>query len=154
MQRRQLLAASLASPLLTSSAPVSKEDAEAALESTRSRLGEPFNLLYAPHFGMFRQHGGKSLIDQLKFMYDEGFRAIEDNGMAGRGAKTQEEIGNFLRDHDMTMGVFVGHGEFNKSTFVLPHAEAHARIEKDMRKAVEVAARVGAKWFTVVPGNS
>ena len=40
-----------------------------------------FNLKYAPHFGMFKHHSGSSIIDQLKFMNDQGFSAFEDNGM-------------------------------------------------------------------------
>ncbi len=43
-----------------------------------------FNLNYAPHDGMFKNHGGNDFIDQIKYMYDQGFRGIEDNGMSGR----------------------------------------------------------------------
>ena len=43
-----------------------------------------FKLLYAPHFGQFRHHAGQNPIDQLKFMADQGFRAMEDNGMMGQ----------------------------------------------------------------------
>ena len=32
---------------------------------------------FAPHFGMFRNHAGNDHVDQLKFMHDEGFRALE-----------------------------------------------------------------------------
>ena len=35
-----------------------------------------FKLKYAPHFGMFQHHAGKDLADQLKFMADQGFRAM------------------------------------------------------------------------------
>ena len=35
-----------------------------------------FNLKYAPHFGMFKNHAGKDPIDQLNFMADQGFTAI------------------------------------------------------------------------------
>ena len=49
-----------------------------------SATGEPFNLLYAPHFGMFKESAGEDFVDQIKFMYDAGFRAMEDNGMKGR----------------------------------------------------------------------
>ena len=55
-----------------------------------------FNLKYAPHFGMFKSHAGSGIIDQLKFMSDQGFSAFEDNGMKNRDTKTQEKIGNFL----------------------------------------------------------
>ena len=34
----------------------------------------------APHIGMFENNVGKNPIDQLKFMADQGFTAVEDNG--------------------------------------------------------------------------
>src|SRR5687768_15167542 len=43
-----------------------------------------FHLKYAPHFGQFESHAGKDLIDQLKYMADQGFTAVEDNGLLGR----------------------------------------------------------------------
>ena len=46
-----------------------------------SELANKYNLNYAPHFGMFKNIAGNDLIDQLKFMHDQGFMAIEDNGM-------------------------------------------------------------------------
>lgn len=66
-----------------------------------------FNLNYAPHFGMFSHLAGNDLIDQIKFMADVGFTAIEDNGMMGRSPETQERIGNELARQGMDMGVFV-----------------------------------------------
>ena len=70
---------------------------------------DAFNLKYAPHFGMFKSHSGNGIIDQLKFMSDQGFSAFEDNGMKNRDTKTQEKIGNFLINNDMQMGIFVAH---------------------------------------------
>jgi hydroxypyruvate isomerase len=46
--------------------------------------GQPFNLNYATHDGMFRNSAGDNFVDQIKFAYDQGFRSIEDNGMAKR----------------------------------------------------------------------
>ncbi len=111
-----------------------------------------FGLRYAPHFGMFRASGGPALTDQLRFMADEGFTALEDNGLPRRDVKVQEEIGRTLEDLGMTMGVFVAHADFQRPTFVRPPAEVRDQIDKAMRAAVEVAKRVGTKWCTVVPG--
>jgi hypothetical protein len=33
---------------------------------------------------MFENSAGKDVVDQLKFMADNGFTALEDNGMMGR----------------------------------------------------------------------
>ena len=41
----------------------------------------PFKLKYAPGFGMFREHAGTDLVDNIKFCYDQGFRAMFDNGL-------------------------------------------------------------------------
>ena len=51
-----------------------------------------FKLKYAPSLGMFREHAGKDPIDQLKFMADQGFRAMFDNGLMNRPPQVQEAI--------------------------------------------------------------
>ena len=51
-----------------------------------------FNLKYAPHFGMFNNMAGNDSMDQLRFIYDQGFRAFEDNGMKGRVRRTKERL--------------------------------------------------------------
>ena len=102
-----------------------------------------FKLKYAPHFGMVQHHAGSDPIDQLKFMADTGFTALEDNGMKGRDVALQEAIAAEMQRLEMTMGVFVASGkqEFIDSTL------------QDMRDSVEVAKRVNATWCTVVPGS-
>src|SRR3546814_10574862 len=66
-----------------------------------------FKLKYAPHFGMFQNHAGKDPIDQLHFMAETGFMALEDNGMMVCPHLLQTRIGEPLAKMDMTMGVFV-----------------------------------------------
>ena len=67
----------------------------------------PFKLKYAPHFGMFENSAGKDEIDQLKFMHEMGFRALEDNGMMGKTPELQAKIGETMAKLGMSMGVFV-----------------------------------------------
>jgi len=112
-----------------------------------------FKLKYAPHFGMFQAHAGEDRVDQLKFMGDEGFTALEDNGMPGKSVAEQERIAKAMDELGIEMGVFVAHADFQKVTFASTGKEEVARIESDMRRAVEVAKRVNAKWCTVVPGR-
>ncbi|MBB6429502.1 hydroxypyruvate isomerase family protein [Algisphaera agarilytica] len=114
---------------------------------------EPFNLLYAPHFGMFKHHAGDDLIDQLKFAHSLGFRAWEDNGMMKRDVATQEKIAATMSELGMTMGVFVAHAGFKDGLYVNGGSEARAFLQQQMREAVEVAKRVNAKWCTIVPGK-
>ena len=66
---------------------------------------------------MFKHHAGDDLLDQLRFMADEGFTAMEDNGMAGRPVELQERIANEMVRLGLEMGVFVAHAEFGSVTF-------------------------------------
>lgn len=86
-------------------------------------------------------------------MYDQGFRAIEDNGMLKRSREEQDKIGNLLAKLGMTMGVFVVDGGDNwKVSLTTGKAEFVDNFVKTCQQSVEVAKRVQAKWMTVVPG--
>ena len=111
-----------------------------------------FKLKYAPHFGMFQQHAGQDLIDQIKFIADEGFPAIEDNGMGGRDRATQEKIASEMARLNLTMGVFVATATFEHVSFAGTDSAQREKVLSDMRNAVDIAKRVNAKWCTVVPG--
>jgi len=111
-----------------------------------------FKLKYAPHFGMFKHHAGEDPIDQLQFMADQGFEAMEDNGMMGRAVELQEKIARKMQQLNMTMGVFVAYAEWQKPKMVHRDADVRAMLVKQMKTAVEAAKRVNAKWATVVPG--
>jgi len=147
MDRRAFLAASLA----TGATAVAT--AMAQPQPSRSARGK-FRLKYAPHFGMFADHAGSDLTDQLQFMADEGFTAFEDNGMMARQQDVQEKVAMQMSRLGMTMGVFVAYAEFDfkKKTFVTPYKGMREMLVDTMKKAVEVAKRVNAKWCTVVPG--
>ena len=114
-----------------------------------------FNLDYAFHDGMFRQHGGESFTDQIKWAHERGFRSIEDNGMMARTPEQQKKIGETLAKLGMRMGVFVITTDnwHWKTTLTTGKQEWIDKMIKDCKDAVEVAKRVNAKWMTVVPGN-
>jgi hydroxypyruvate isomerase len=112
-----------------------------------------FKLNYAPHDGMFKNHGGENFVDQIKFMADQGFRGIEDNGLLKRSVADQEKIGKTLSELGMTMGVFVVDGGDNwKTSLTTGKQEFKDNFIKTCKESVEVAKRVNAKWATVVPG--
>ena len=67
--RRSLMASAAAAIAISSVAPKAK-----AAETPGK-----FKLKYAPNLGMFREHAGRDPIDNIKFMSDQGFRAIFDN---------------------------------------------------------------------------
>jgi hydroxypyruvate isomerase len=113
-----------------------------------------FKLRYAPHFGMFRQHGGQELVGQLEFMAAEGFAALEDNGMKGRSVADQELVARTMARLNMRMGVFVAHTiAWNEANLTTGNVDAREAFLKEVRESVDVARRVNAKCMTVVPGH-
>ncbi|WP_342329114.1 TIM barrel protein [Pedobacter sp. FW305-3-2-15-E-R2A2] len=115
--------------------------------------GKTFNLDYAPHQGMFANHAGKSFLDQIQYMYDQGFRSIEDNGYLGRPIEEQKKIGDLLAKLGMRMGVFVVDGGDNwKTSLTTGKKEFKDKFVETCKQSVEAAKRCNAKWMTVVPG--
>lgn len=149
MDRRdflQLSVAASAATVLDLSAPLTI--------AAPTQAKRKFKLNYAPHFGMFKTHAGDNPIDELKFMADQGFTALEDNGLMRRPVELQQQIGDTLVKLGMTMGVFViDTGGNNNMMFTTGKAENRELFRKACEAAVEVAKRVNAKWMTVVPGN-
>jgi len=113
-----------------------------------------FKLKYAPHFGMFRNHAGEDLLDQVQFMADTGFTAMEDNGMKGKAISMQEKIASKMANLGMEMGVFVAHTiQWKNPDLVSGDKENLERFLGEIRESVDVARRVNARWMTVVPGH-
>ncbi len=146
MQRRHFIKNSLAAgAALTFEHPIT-----AAAPATSA--APAFKLKYAPHDGMFRHSAGDNFPDQIRFMADQGFTAIEDNGMSGRPVADQEKIGQLLQKLNMTMGVFVANRiNWSEGTLASGDKDARAAFLQDIRAAVDVARRVNATWMTVVP---
>lgn len=144
MKRRDFVASGLAATTVVAAADRAR--GEAPVQTHK------FKLKYAPHFGMFKNHAGDDLVDQLRFMSDQGFTALEDNGLPDRPVSDQVKIGEALARLGMEMGVFVATKDFSNPTFALNKPEIRDKFLGDMRTAVEVSKRVNAKWCTVVPG--
>lgn len=103
---------------------------------------------------MFKHHAGEDLIDQIKFMADQGFTAFEDNEMRSRPKQMQEKIAAELTRQGMTMGVFVANSNgFGQPSFSSGDQAMREQFLSDCRDSVEVAKRVNAKWMTVVMGD-
>jgi hydroxypyruvate isomerase len=114
-----------------------------------------FKMLYGIHDGTFANHAGKNFLDQIQFAYDQGFRAIEDNGMMSRTPEEQSKIGEKLAKLGMQMGVFVITSDswHWKTSLATGKQEWKDKIAKDCTIALEVAKRCNATHATVVPGN-
>ena len=113
-----------------------------------------FNLNYAPHLGMFKNSVGDDPIDQINYMADLGFRAFEDNGMRSRSVALQNKLSKTLENRGMKMGVFVAHKIYwDKPNLSSGDDDYRNEFLNFIKKSVEVAKRVNAKWMTVVPGH-
>ena len=112
-----------------------------------------FTLNYAPHFGMFTHHAGDDLIDQLKFMADQGFAALEDNPMLSRTVEVQERIRKELDRLGMQMGIFGVTASMTDVTFASDKPDDRAKILADIRDSVRVAAQMGAPCGRVILGR-
>ena len=143
MNRRSFLSAGFAAGTAVSTVSQA-EQTRMALPGRRR-----FKLNYAPHFGMFKHNAGEDLIDQLQFMADQGFTALEDNGMMNRPVELQEQIARRMAKLGLSMGVFVANADFSGQTFI--KRENRDMLVKKLEAAVEVARRVNARWSTVVP---
>ena len=107
---------------------------------------KPFKLDYAPHFGMFREHGGGDIDGELAFMADQGFRSIEDNGTGispeHMGAifepyRTTKSSGSglgllivrrIIREHGGQIAIESQENQGTRVLIHLPHAERRVRL--------------------------
>jgi hydroxypyruvate isomerase len=112
-----------------------------------------FKLKYAPYFGMFEAHAGKDPIDQIKFMADQGFRAMFDNGLMQKDPMLQEAIAKEMTRLNMELGPFVAYADFKVKSFVTKDKEIKTMLADTMKNAVETAKRTNAKYTLVVPGR-
>src|SRR5688572_29547455 len=155
MNRRNFLQRGLTAMTVTTIAgsAFAKHKEQATTSANSSIQQQTFKLNYAPHDGMFGNHAGKDFVEQIKFMHDQGFRGIEDNGMLKRSKEEQDKIGATLAKLGMTMGVFVVDGGDNwKISLTTGKHEFKDNFVKTCKQSVELAKRVNAKWMTVVPG--
>lgn len=113
----------------------------------------PGRLRFAPHVGMFRHLAGEDPLDQIRFMADQEFAALDDAGLKDRPPALQERLGRELRRCGMTMGAFTAVADFDEPTFASGRIALAERVLKEIRTAVDVARRVGGRWLTVVPGK-
>lgn len=115
--------------------------------------GSRFSRLYAPHFGMFHHHVGGDPLDQISFLADEGFHALEDSGLRGKPVCLQARIGEALARRSMSMGLFTGIADFGRPTFASGDVDLRKRLLGELESAIETARRVGGRYIGVVPGK-
>ncbi|MBT5696123.1 MAG: TIM barrel protein, partial [Gemmatimonadales bacterium] len=153
MKRRDFVRTTVAASALaaTGAEAIAAESLDAPSSAS---IREPFSVDFAPHFGMFRHHGGGDLMGELRFMADQGFRSLEDNEMRNRPVAEQEQIATEMSRLGMRMGVFVAHTiHWTEPNMASGNADKRAEFLEEIRASVEVAKRSNAKWMTVVPGH-
>ncbi|MBP3944123.1 TIM barrel protein [Sphingobacteriaceae bacterium WQ 2009] len=139
--------------LLMAGAAVGISNSTAATKQPNLTMNKTFNLDYAPHQGLFKNHAGANFLDEIKFYHEQGFRSIEDNGYLRRSLDEQKKIGALLEKLGMRMGVFVVDGGQNWMTSLASgKKEFLDHFVKTCHESVEAAKRCNAKWLTVVPG--
>ena len=149
LSRRQFIGATSAAAAALAVSPIGVAGKNLAAQPVKSG----FKLKYAPYFGMFEAHAGKDPIDQIKFMADQGFRAIFDNGLMQKDPELQESIAKEMDSLNMDLGPFVAYADFKVKSFVTRDKEIKSMLADTMKKAVETAKRTNAKYALVVPGR-
>ena len=111
---------------------------------------------FAPHLGILRpdrplfiNHAGPDPIDQLRFIADQGFRAVEDNNLQDRPIEVQERMAAEMARLGIEMGCFVAMGRENRATFVKNDSKVRDHLLKQLDAGLETARRVGGRWITV-----
>lgn len=111
---------------------------------------EPFKAKFAPHLNLLPT-APKGFVEQLQFAHDLGFRAWEENWLSRKTPKVQEQVGAFIKEKGMTLGVTVITGG-NGIKFYDPTDEGRDIILADMKTGVELAKRTGQTHMTMIPG--
>lgn len=112
-----------------------------------------FKLKYAPSLNMFKAHAGKDPIDNIKFIADQGFRAVYDLRLINKPPASQEKIANEVNRLGMELGQFSLKIDFGIRTFVLQDADTREMLKKKMQAGLEVQKRTGVNSALVVPGQ-
>jgi hydroxypyruvate isomerase len=125
------------------------------LEARVQDKPKPFKLRYAFDLGQFKNHAPGGPLDEIKFAADQGFTAMEDNGMKNRPPEMQEKIAAELEKHRMTMGIFVLNIKTGfRPTLTTGDPKLRDEFLEEVKSSAEVAKRVHAKWLTSLVGNS
>jgi hydroxypyruvate isomerase len=114
----------------------------------------PFKMKFSPDFGIFPNLGGKHLEDQIKWGYDNGFRAWENTFLIKRSLEDQEKISRTIQKLGMDFGQFVGVINFDRPTFASRDKDARDKVLADMRASVETAKRMNTRFVHNVLGKA
>jgi hydroxypyruvate isomerase len=128
----------------------------AALTGSAFRAGgaPPFKTKFSPDFNVFTPLAGTDPVEQLKWGYDQGFRAWECTMLKNRPVAEQERISRTMQQLGMAFGQFVGTLTFKDVTFAGRDADAREKVLSDIRASVDIARRMNTKVIHNVLGMS
>jgi len=149
MQRRKFMNRLLAGSAALTAAPAS---VLAATAKERLYAVPPFKMKFSPDFDIFPNLSGKEVEDQIRWGYDQGFRAWESTFLKKRPVEEQERISKLLGQKGMEFGQFVGTYTFKDVTFAGRDRELREQVLSDLRASVEIAKRMNTKFIHNVLG--
>ena len=151
MERRKFLkSAALAGGATLTGLGLSNLEAQDVKPSNAAK----FKLKYAPGLTAFSDLvGSRDLIDNIKFIADQGFTAVFDNGFPGKDPATQEKIMNELKRLGMDFGPYVLYADFGTESMVIKNEEKRTMLIETVKRGVEIGKRTGAKQALMVPGK-
>lgn len=119
---------------------------------TQTAAEKPFTLKFSPEFNIFKELGGKDLVDQIKWGYDQGFRAWENTFLKDRPVQEQERISKAVQQLGMEFGQFVGTMSFSEVTFAGTNKALREKVLQEVRESVEIAKRMNTRFIHNVLG--
>src|SRR5690606_15592911 len=122
-----------------------------ARDNQRS-TAKAFTMKFSPEFGIFEDVAGKDPVDQIKWGYDQGFRAWENTMLKSRPVADQEKISRTVQQLGMEFGQFVGTLTFKDVTFAGRDESLREGVLKDIRASVEIAKRMNTRFIHNVLG--
>ena len=115
-----------------------------------------FVMNFAPHLGILRpdrplfiNHAGPDPIDQLRFIAEQGFRAVADNNLQDRPIEVQERMAAEMARLGIEMGCFVALGRDKRTTFASRDPKVREQILAQLEAGLETAKRINGRWITI-----
>ena len=112
----------------------------------------PFTTRFSPEFGIFKGLSPTDPVDEIKWGYEQGFRAWENTGLKFRPVVEQERISKTVQQLGMQFGQFVGTLTFKDITFAGRDAGARDNVLAEVRASVEIAKRMNTRFIHNVLG--
>ena len=107
---------------------------------------------FSPEFGIFKEMVGKDVVEQIRWGYDQGFRAWESTFLARRPVDEQERISQTVQQLGMEFGQFVGTMNFKEPTFASRDENIRENVLKEVKASVAIAKRMNTKFIHNVLG--